>query len=329
MDVTSYLLGKQAGGGTPINNQNKDVTITENGTTTVSADAGYTGLGTVGITANVQPDLESKSVTITENGTTTVTPTTGKDGLSQVSITTNVSGGGIDEYFNNTLVGGDRWITLVKKLPSPLIVNGTSANYMFNDFKGATIPTISGTILSQVTNMGSMFNNCSNITSLDLSSFDTSNVTDMSSMFNNCSNLTNITFGNSFNTSNVTFMSNMFTGCNKLETLDISNFDMGKVINVSSIFSNTNSCKLTNLRFGYDLGKGYLTTRSAHYYAYGFNLQYTSHLTHDSLMSIINGLYDIASLGVQTQDINLGSTYLSMLSQAEKDIATNKGWTLL
>lgn len=42
----------------------------------------------------IAPTLQSKSVTITENGTQTITADTGNDGLSQVAITTNVSGAG-------------------------------------------------------------------------------------------------------------------------------------------------------------------------------------------------------------------------------------------
>lgn len=40
-----------------------------------------------------EPTLQSKDVTITENGTTTVTADTGYDGLSDVDVTVNVQGG--------------------------------------------------------------------------------------------------------------------------------------------------------------------------------------------------------------------------------------------
>lgn len=97
MDITSYLLGKKAGGGgTPVSLQDKEVTITENGETEVTADSGYDGLSKVDITTNVQPNLETLTETITSNTTTTFTPSTGKDGFSSVEITTNIPTGSLE-----------------------------------------------------------------------------------------------------------------------------------------------------------------------------------------------------------------------------------------
>lgn len=64
-----------------VNNQNKQVTYTQNGTQTVIADNGYSGLGQVAVTVNVQPNLTSD--TFTSNGT--YAPV-GYDGYSQVNV---------------------------------------------------------------------------------------------------------------------------------------------------------------------------------------------------------------------------------------------------
>lgn len=49
-----------------------------------------------------------------------------------------------------------------------------------------------------------------------------------------------------------------------------------------------------------------------------------TNLTHDSLMVIINGLQTVTT----TQKLTLGATNLAKLTDAEKKIATDKGWTL-
>lgn len=56
----------------------------------------------------------------------------------------------------------------------------------------------------------------------------------------------------------------------------------------------------------------------------GFNVSPCTNLTHDSLMSIINHLKD----GVSSVTVTLGSTNLAKLTDTEKAIATQKGWTL-
>lgn len=59
----------------------------------------------------------------------------------------------------------------------------------------------------------------------------------------------------------------------------------------------------------------------------GFNVSASTYLTHDSLMSIIDHLADKSGTGT-TWTITLGSTNLAKLTDAEKAIATQKGWTL-
>ena len=316
MDVTSYLLGKKSGGGSkPPVLQDKEVTINENGTTNITADEGY-------------------------------------DGLSEVEVTTNVAGSGISEYFTDNIANGTTQKTgvlaTIKKVKSPLTVSGTSLAYAFRNCSNLTeVPQINGT--SSVTTMQSMFENCTSLTTVDLSSYTTNSVTNMSSMFSGCNKLTNVDLSN-FNTTSVTNMQYMFSGCNKLTSLDISDFDTSGVQNMGGMFSSLYVCKtiqcdldftactniasmfqscnkLENLGTISNLGKGFLTTQTAHNAYYAVNVSW-SPLTHDSIMNIINGLYDIATAGVQTQDLILGAANLAKLSQAEIDIATNKGWTV-
>ena len=77
----------------------KALTITSNGTVSVTPDAPHDALKKVDVTVNVAsgggggaPSLQSKFVTYTENGTSTITPDEGYDGLSSVNVTVDVAG---------------------------------------------------------------------------------------------------------------------------------------------------------------------------------------------------------------------------------------------
>ena len=176
-----------------------------------------------------------------------------------------------------------------------------------------------------------MFGNCNSLTSLDLSSFDTSHVTDMQYMFGSCNSLTSLDLS-SFDTSQTTNMYAMFYNCNSLISLDLSNFDMSKVTSTMQMFTYTS--ELTNLQFGVNLGKGY-TQKSTNYILYKLDLSFCTKLTHESLMSVINNLYDlnltydVANGGtLYTQSLVLGAKNLAKLTEEEIAIATNKGWNV-
>lgn len=156
---------------------------------------------------------------------------------------------------------------------------------------------------------------------IEVPQINTSNGENFSTMFSGCINLTEIP---QIDTSNGEDFAQMFAMCNKLTSIPQLDMSSGKK------FTNMlqNCSNLTTLGGFVDLGKAFLPSASANYSNYRLNLSSSNKLTHDSLMNIINNLYDIATAGVQTQQLVLGSTNLAKLSADEIAIATNKGWTV-
>ena len=257
MDVTSYLLGKRAGGGGTPTLQAKEVEITENGTTNISADTGYDGLSevevttdveptlqnksvtinnntttsisadsnydgldTVSVTTNVQPDLESKSVTITENTTTTITPTSGKDGLSSVSVTTNVSGGAdLSEYFNTEITTNvsSGSFEIIKKIPTIHI--GDNVTSIANLFDSSRGNSFIATEPIKIT--GGI------------------NLTSLWGAFGYAQNQLDLT---ELNTSSVTTLRSCFSNAfnniySPFRTLDLSTWDTSRITDINYMFS--------------------------------------------------------------------------------------------
>lgn len=60
----------------------------------------------------------------------------------------------------------------------------------------------------------------------------------------------------------------------------------------------------------------------------GLNISWSTRLTHDSLMSIINALQDKTGDTSASWAVTLGADNLAKLTDAEKAIATQRGWTL-
>lgn len=156
------------------------------------------------------------------------------------------------------------------------------------------------------------------------------NITNANYMFYYCQK--NLTVAPSFDTSNVETMNNMFSTTNKLTT--IPEYDMGKVNNVENMLRNTYA--LQNVGGFKDLGKAYTQTTSNYgVYKLGFYTSGSVVLTYESLMNVINKLYDlnltydVANGGtLYTQSLVLGSKNLALLTAEEIAIATNKGWNV-
>ena len=154
---------------------------------------------------------------------------------------------------------------------------------------------------SKVTDMNSMFFYCSSLTSIP--QLDTSKVTYMNSMFQNCTSLTSIP---QLDTSKVTNMNSMFYYCSSLTS--IPQLDTSKVTNMNSMFQNCSS--LTSIKM-----KNMSTS---------FDIHWSTKMEREALVEVLNNLATVTS----TKTLTLGSTLLAKLTDTDKAIATNKGWTL-
>jgi surface protein len=231
-------------------------------------------------------------------------------------------------------------------LPQFDFSSSTDMLSMFSNCRSLTTVPLFDT--SSAINMGSMFSNCSNLTTVP--QFNTSNVTNMLSMFNNCSSLTVVPL---FDTSNVTTMTNMFRSCSSLTAVPL--FDTSKLTSITYTFYQCSSLtelpffntqNVTNMsgmvRFcsnitsvpNFNVGKvnnfsltfqGCTSLSDADLNGTKVSISYAScNLSRQALVDIFNGL---ATVSGKTITIT-GNPGVVDLTQSDRDIALNKGWTI-
>ena len=127
-------------------------------------------------------------------------------------------------------------------------------------------------------------------------------------------------------TSDYTTFNNFFYLCRSLNKIPL--LDFSKATRVDTVF-NTGGYYIYVEEIGgfKNLGKAYRTNASENYSEYKFDMYYVE-TSHDSLMNIINNLYDIKTKGVKPQQLILGTTNLAKLSEEELAIGTLKGWSI-
>ena len=162
---------------------------------------------------------------------------------------------------------------------------------------------------SKVTNFSGAFYECAAL--LKCPDIDTTSAIYMEEMFYYCPSLK---YAPSLNTSNVTTISGMFTSCSSLMSVPL--LDCSNVTRIYNVFGYSDIKTLT------DLG-GFKNIKV------NFNIQKAPNLTVQSLMNVINNLYDFRANGESTtRTLTLGTTNLNKLTDEQKAVATNKGWSL-
>ena len=225
--------------------------------------------------------------------------TVGDDGT--VSWQTKGAGGGMKAYFD---AGGNCANSTATSFDG--IINfGDTADVtdmiaMFSSCQNLTsIPLLD---TSKVWSMNQTFGSCNALVSVPL--FDTSNVIQMRSLFENCTSLTDVP---EFNTSNVTDMYAMFYSCYNLAIIPA--FDVSNVTDMGYMFESCTSLAEIHMQnIGADL-----------------DIHYSEVFTTEALNEIIGNL---KTLNGETKTLTMGANNLAKLTDEDKAVATNKGWTL-
>ena len=234
-------------------------------------------------------------------------------------ITNAIIGSAENPYIAKTEAEMAKYLADSKKVGSFVQYTGTSGTYVQNEVyrileSGDATQYMPTSELQNITTLKKLLDTTESAASLfsgylgttvnELIAYnDTSNVTNMQSMFYGCSKLTSIP---PLDTSKVTNMGSMFKLCSKLTT--IPQFDISKVNDMNSMFqgcSNLKSILMTGMKTSFDISAS------------------TKFETSD-LVTILNNLATVTS----TKTLTMGATNLAKLTDEEKAIATNKGWTL-
>lgn len=238
-------------------------------------------------------ETQMKQVTYTKNGVYFIRPDAEYYALDFVGITVNVPDNA-DALYDAEYALSNGFSDYSNMFKEKLYMTKVPTGILRNTAKG--------------TNFANMFNFGGLCT--EMPQFDVSSGTDFNHMFYG---MAEIEIFPSFNTSKGLNFDGMFGLCMKAKTIE--GIDLSSATSVTTMFDLCS--ELENITFN-----GIIKIT-------GLDLSPCTKLTHDSLMSAINALYDYASEGTTgTFKLILGSTNLAKLTDAEKAIATQKGWTL-
>lgn len=152
------------------------------------------------------------------------------------------------------------------------------------------------------------FNGCTSLTDISFPDGFGRAATGMYAIFNNCKSLESISFPSGFGETLLNIV-NGFNGCSALVSIEFPSGFGANCINFNGCFRGCSSLK--NINGGIEA-------------KVSVDLSPCTKLTHGSLMNVINSIQTVTT----AQTLTLGTTNLAKLTDAEKKVATDKGWTL-
>lgn len=198
------------------------------------------------------------------------------------------------------------------RIPKGFGALATNATNMFascNRLESIEFPDGFG---SEITSASATFYSCKVLKELTLPKGFGTNITSSGGtfgFFQNCTSLTSLILPDGFGTK-MTSLANMFRGCTSIYSISFPDgFGAKATAAGASIFYD---CKNLTVITG-DLSLGC-----------NFTLSTAPSLSKESILNVLNSIRPVTT----TKTLTLGETHLSKLTESEKAIATNKGWTL-
>lgn len=306
------------------------------------------GVSILGIGGTVKPFREPVLQDKTVNPTSEIQEIVadeGYDGLNKVVVNAQ-TGVDINDYLETTITNANHDYfssKIFKKFPK-INVETNDLSHLFDLYKGAVYPELD---TKNVANMSYMLNANAMV---EAPYYDTSSATNMFYFLNSCVNLTNIPL---YDTSKNRAFQSFCSNCSSLK--EFPPLDLSSAETITGMFANDRNlvtvpelnCKsvdttgmgvfqgctsLVNFGGFKDIGMAYDKSAAANYGNHQVYLYNCVKLTEQSLINVLNGLYDIASKGCKAQKCVLGSTNLAKLTSQEGQQAlanaTAKGWTV-
>ena len=193
-------------------------------------------------------------------------------------------------------------------LPTGFGQNATTLYNCFFQCGSLTSLTLPDGFGQAAADLANCFFQCGSLTSLTLPDGFGQAAADLGSCFHDCVKLTSLTLPDGFG-QNATTLYNCFYNCRAMTSLVLPTGFGQNATNNTNCFHNCSA--LTDI------------TGNPNFKA-SLNLSTSPRMTHDSLMVVINGLQTVPT----AQTLTLGTTNLAKLTDEERKVATDKGWTL-
>ena len=219
-------------------------------------------------------------------------------------------------------------------LPEGFGESATTLQDCFNSCMHLESLTLPAGFGQNATNLENAFRSCYHLQHLELPAGFGQNATNLTYCFYDIPNLTSLMLPAGFG-QNATNLTSAFRSCSKLQHLELPAGFGQNATNLYHCFRDNRNLTSLMLPAGFGqnatnltscfLGCSALKTITGNpNFKVSLDLSPCTNLTHDSIMVVINGLQTVTT----TQNLTLGTENLAKLTDDEKKVATDKGWTL-